>query len=439
MLRPVLVVAALLALAAPARAATVSLSAAGGGETGSKVNYVAGAGERNRVTIAGEPTGGVLVTDAGSPLFHGGGCANIDASTVSCPPGSAGAVAFVSVSLADGDDGLEASSAPGHPWTLLAVSAGTGNDTVDAAGVHAPSLSDVFYGVTVEGGPGADVIIGSDGSDDLAGGAGRDELHGLGGDDLLDGDGTGETETGFDAAAADVIDGGPGTDTVTYAAHRRGVKVDLTHPSSAGSPKEGDQLSGIENVIGSAFSDNLIGGRGPNDLTGFQAEPFATSARGGDRLSGGGGDDDLSGSRRADRFFGGGGNDSLALVGGADTTSCGAGRDTVRPGGNPLVLSRSCERVDDGSTSFGSLKVAKGRLGGGLFADSDATQCTESVHVKARRGGASYGSASWSDPAPAKLSIKLNAAGRRAAKRKAQAVVRAQGCVGGVAAWIVRL
>jgi Ca2+-binding RTX toxin-like protein len=77
---------------------------------------------------------------------------------------------------------------------------------------------------------------------------------------------------------SNVLDGGTGTDTVSYALAQGGVTVNL----SVAGPQETfgagiDTLTNIENVTGSAFADTLIGNGGANVLTG---------GAGGDTLSG---------------------------------------------------------------------------------------------------------------------------------------------------------
>ena len=66
-----------------------------------------------------------------------------------------------------------------------------------------------------------------------------------------------------------VINGGPGRDTVSYAASALGVVVNLSltiGQNTVGAGK--DTLSGIENLIGTAFRDKLLGSTGDNVLRG---------------------------------------------------------------------------------------------------------------------------------------------------------------------------
>jgi Ca2+-binding RTX toxin-like protein len=68
----------------------------------------------------------------------------------------------------------------------LTVSAGNGDDVIEASGLGADSIQ-----LTGDGGEGADVLVGGRGNDTLLGGPGDDVLEGGPGNDVLDG-GTGD-------------------------------------------------------------------------------------------------------------------------------------------------------------------------------------------------------------------------------------------------------
>ena len=130
------------------------------------------------------------------------------------------------------------------------------------------------------------------GNDKLYGGSGADTLKGENGDDLLDG-GPGP----FD----DILDGGGGTDTVSYASATVGVQVNLSITGPQNTNFTGnDTLISVENLIGSNYKDTLIG-------------------KGDDFISGTGGDNVLDGGLEEDTLRGGAGNDTYIL------------RDTHRP------------------------------------------------------------------------------------------------------------
>ncbi|MFL6764149.1 MAG: beta strand repeat-containing protein [Sphingomicrobium sp.] len=134
----------------------------------------------------------------------------------------------------------------------------------------------------VTGGSNSDTLTGSAGSDRLDGGPGNDTLNGGNGDDtLIGGDG------------ADVIDGGAGIDTVDYSGSSVGVSVNLQSGKGSGGAATGDNLTNIENTVGSALADNLVGSSGANMLNG---------GAGNDTLNGGGGADVLIGGTGSDTF-----------------------------------------------------------------------------------------------------------------------------------------
>jgi Ca2+-binding RTX toxin-like protein len=143
---------------------------------------------------------------------------------------------------------------------------GRGNDTLDGGEGND----------TIDGELGDDTLKGEGGSDHLIGGHGSDELFGGGGnEDVLRGD------IGFDR-----LDGGPGErDIASFADASEAVTVDLATGYAHGDGRD-TVGPGIEDAVGSAFGDTLIGDGGPNRLDG---------GGGYDTLDGGGGEDQLLG------------------------------------------------------------------------------------------------------------------------------------------------
>ena len=93
-----------------------------------------------------------------------------------------------------------------------------------------------------------------------------DVLHGLDGNDLLFGGSGNDTLDG--GPGADTLIGGPGADTADYSLSPTAVTVSLLTGTGSGGDAQGDVLGGIENLIGSAHDDMLVGDAGPNSLTG---------------------------------------------------------------------------------------------------------------------------------------------------------------------------
>jgi len=101
-----------------------------------------------------------------------------------------------------------------------------------------------------------DVLTGSGDDSLLLGGAGDDTISGGEGDDTLIG-----------GAGSDIIDGGADSDTVSYAPDTGGVNIVLGGPAIDGYGNS-DTLTGIENLIGSAYADVLTGDSLNNSLIG---------------------------------------------------------------------------------------------------------------------------------------------------------------------------
>ena len=77
-----------------------------------------------------------------------------------------------------------------------------------------------------------------------------DVLRGLGGNDMLFGGSGNDTLDG--GAGADMLIGGAGKDTADYSSSSAGVNVNLVTGLGCGGDAQGDMLSGIENIVGSA-------------------------------------------------------------------------------------------------------------------------------------------------------------------------------------------
>ena len=170
---------------------------------------------------------------------------------------------------------------------------------------------------------GSDLLLGYGGDDRLEGGAGNDELDGgVGADELL---------------------GGNGVDLAYYGLSGAAVRVDLAAGRGFGGDAEGDRLTGIENVWGSARADHLTGNAAAN------------------RLIGGDGDDVI---------LGGGGNDVVAGGGGRDTLDGGSGVDTLDYGsaGVPVTANLATGFVLEGAFQTDAIAGFE-RLVGSAFAD----------------------------------------------------------------------
>jgi Ca2+-binding RTX toxin-like protein len=97
-----------------------------------------------------------------------------------------------------------------------------------------------------------------------------------------------------------------------YPASPDGINVTMQSPSSGlGSDAQGDVLSEIEAVVGSAFSDWITGGILTNDsLVGGAGQVLLRGAGGNDTLDGGSENETFAGGSGADRLIGGSGTDT---------------------------------------------------------------------------------------------------------------------------------
>ena len=204
------------------------------------------------------------------------------------------------------------------------INAGAGNDIVDLT-------SDIYgYGdVTLNGEAGNDTLWAGAGDDVLDGGSGDDNLFGGAGDDVLSG-GTG----------SNTLDGGDGIDTADYSAVGVAMDIDLRDDEalSIGDSSVSDDLSNIENVVGTSLDDTIRGDSGANTLWGGDGDDTLKGGSGADILYGGDGDDTLKGGSGADILYGGAGDDTLEGGRGDDYIYGGDRNDTISGGSGDDII-----------------------------------------------------------------------------------------------------
>lgn len=192
------------------------------------------------------------------------------------------------------------------------ISGGDGIDTASYAdsseGVSVSLATHEASGGTAEGDRFTSIenLLGSSYGDFLEGDATNNTILGGRGDDTIKGGG-----------GADTIAGGDGIDTAGYADSSEGVNVSLATGRGSGGTAEGDELTSIENLVGSAHNDSLEGNASANTLSGFGGSDTLRGGGGADTLDGGDGNDALDGGLQHDELFGGTGAD--ILTGGADS------------------------------------------------------------------------------------------------------------------------
>ncbi|HVI99431.1 MAG TPA: hypothetical protein VM657_10230 [Sphingomonas sp.] len=182
-------------------------------------------------------------------------------------------------------------------------------------------------GLAVNGGAGADTIVGSDGADSLAGGAGADHVSGGAGDDIVRiGDG--------DAAVGDTIDGGAGHDAIHVTAYDA---IDLSATAIANVE---DFVGGTATAtltraqlasFGLIHGDVAVADGGALDFTGIDLDGTLRLSADGNivDLRGAIGAIDVIGMDGDDTIIGGAADDFLVGGGGADTLDGGMGNDVL--------------------------------------------------------------------------------------------------------------
>jgi Ca2+-binding RTX toxin-like protein len=241
---------------------------------------------------------------------------------------------------------------------------GSGSDTLTSienliGSAYADQLTGNTGANSLGGGAGNDTIDGGAGSDNMAGGDGSDGYFVRDGGDVVSETNavlaTGGTDTVYSywsaytltanvengrilatgvanltgntlnnflyaGAGNNVLDGGSGTDTVSYAyglAGTSGVSVSLAVSTAQATGGSGsDTLTSIENLFGSAYADQLTGNADANSLGG---------GAGNDTLDGGSGNDTMTGGDGSDGYFVRDGGDvvsetnAVLATGGTDT------------------------------------------------------------------------------------------------------------------------
>jgi hypothetical protein len=393
--------AAAVAVPASASASTVML-APGDEETATIIEYRATGGEANKLDVTVAADGRTAeVSDAGAgAITPGANCAAQNAKKVTCtaPPG-APRILQVDAELQDG------------------------NDTFDVAGA----------GSAVDGGVGNDTLRGGELADLMRGGTGTDTLRGNAGPDtLFDGDVPGQSVN------KDTLDGGADVDFVAYSDRTAGVTVDLTAASGNGEPGENDEIEGIENVSGGHGDDIIRGDAGPNILQGADGNDTVEARDGNDVVFTSTGNDTIVGGAGVDDLESGEGDDTIRLenpVGQYDRLiTCGTGKDTiVGLAGKPSV-SIECELGDFGfgfvtglkpkkvTTEIVTLKIPcpdafkrDGACKGSVIVEPTGAYARSDADRKKQR----YGAKEFRITKTTKVSIRLNAAGRKQLRKSA--------------------
>jgi Ca2+-binding RTX toxin-like protein len=239
----------------------------------------------------------------------------------------------------DGGEGIDTADYSDSPE---GVSVALGRDGELGHGSHGFAEGDTLAGIeNLVGSLHDDFLLGNNQANRIEGLAGSDVIYGLRGADRLFGNRGDDILVG--GAGADHLDGGLGNnDTAAYVDSEVGVQVNLELGRGYSGTALGDELIGIENLMGSNHDDVMVGDARANVIEG---------GRGADQLVGGGGNDHLFGglaprptgdfvaipddavdrprlSDGDDILIGGRGNDTLTGGTGADRMTGGSDADT---------------------------------------------------------------------------------------------------------------
>lgn len=210
-----------------------------------------------------------------------------------------------SINGGDGRDTVTYAASAAAIVVNLAAGTGTAGDALGDSFINVENIIGTGYNDSITGNSEANLLVGGAGDDTLIGGDGDDTIEG--------------------GAGSDVIDGGNGIDTITYANSTAFVSIDLAASNHWSGEASWDVITNVENVIGSAYDDWIVGNSVANILTG---------GLGKDTLSGGDGNDTLDGGAGDDQLVGGAGNDLLIGGAGSDYLDGGDGNDTVSYAGS---------------------------------------------------------------------------------------------------------
>jgi len=282
---------------------------------------------------------------------------------------------FGGADFLDGGDGIDSAS-------YADSGVGVGVNLVTGRGHGGTAEGDILVNI--------EILYGSAFNDGLIGNGAANDLHGLAGDDVLKGGGSADHLAGDEGndllqggSYGDFLDGGTGIDTADYSLSGVGVSVDLLANVGSGGDAEGDTLSSIENVTGSAHHDAIAGSTDANVLRGLDGNDTLYGWNGGDTLIGDGGDDWLHGGSGFDTMIGGTGNDDYFVesFGDAIIENANEGYDRVWSSID-YTLGANLEFLDLGTV------LGLGPLNGTGNELDNTIQGNESDNVLDGRGGA---------------------------------------------------
>lgn len=229
-------------------------------------------------TVTGGAGDDTIISSAGGDHIDGGGASTVNTYDATFES------AAVTVNL---------STSPG---TTSGSSIGNGT-IVNVSRVRGSTFAD-----TITGSANADTITGYLGNDILSGLGGNDSINGGGGNDVING-GTGSNtlngytgnDTFVQGGGTDVINGGSGAEsnTIDYSQLAGPITVDLS--TAPGTDSAGDQLTAVQNVIGTPGGDTITGDGHANIVHGLGGNDTISTGAGSDTIDAGPGTNTVDG------------------------------------------------------------------------------------------------------------------------------------------------
>ena len=213
-------------------------------------------------------------------------------------------------------------------------------------------------------------IIGSEFNDSLRGNNEANVIEGGDGADYLDG---GDSNGGV----TDLLLARNMGDTVSYENSDRDVAINLGSDVAIGGHAQGDDINNFENVIGSAYGDELTGSddtdEAPTDMSGRNR---IWGLAGEDEIDGGSGTDFIEGGAGADELDGGTNGEDADVTGdfdNADDAGVDRDNDTViyATSDEGVSVNLSANSVSGGHAEGDELEVQKGAFDHDGDADTD--------------------------------------------------------------------
>ncbi len=305
-------------------------------------NLIGGAGND---VLVGDAGGNVLSGGAGVDILYGLGG---DDTLIGGEPDYDGVA-----NQLWGGTGTDTAS---YAWTGDAVYA----DLAAQAGYVDGYLHDQMNSIeNLIGGSASDVLVGDAGGNILSGGAGSDLLYGQGGNDILIGGAAA-------AGSTNQLWGGTGIDAASYAGTTGSVYADIGSLSAYVDGVLTDQMNSIENLIGSAGSDVLVGDGNANVLSGGLGTDYLYGQDGNDTLIGGSA---TPGS--ANQLWGGSGSDTASYIGTSGAVFADLAAQAAYVDGTLVDLMNSIENLTGGSNADTLVgNAGSNRLSGGAGGDA---------------------------------------------------------------------